>query len=87
MFGEPIPFDVLQICQVESNKADCMVSVGTSAFVYPAAGFPLDVKRRGGCLVEFNLEETPLTPLCDVSVRGKAAEMMPRLLEALKASL
>ncbi len=86
MFGEPIPFDVLTTCQEESNKADCMLSVGTSAFVYPAAGFPIDVKQRGGRLVEFNLDETSMTPLCDISVRGKAAEMLPRLLEALKAS-
>ncbi len=86
MFGEPIPFDVLTACQAESSKADCMISVGTSAFVYPAAGFPLDVKRTGGSLVEFNLEETQLTSLCDVSVRGKAAEVVPRLLELLKAS-
>lgn len=86
MFGEPIPFDVLRTCQTESDKADCMISVGTSAFVYPAAGFPVDIKQRGGRLVEFNLDETPLTPLCDVSVRGKAAEVLPRLLELLKAS-
>jgi len=63
-----------------------MLSVGTSAFVYPAAGFPIDVKQRGGRLIEFNLYETSMTPLCDVSVRGKAAEMLPQLLEVLKAS-
>ena len=86
MFGEPIPFDVLMTCQEESNKADCMISVGTSVFVYPAAGFPVEVKQHGGRVIEFNLDETPLTPLCDVSVLGKAAEELPRLLEALKTS-
>ena len=86
MFGEPIPYDVLMTCQEESNKADCMISVGTSAFVYPAAGFPIDVKQRGGRLVEFNLEETSMSPLCDVTVLGKAGETLPRLVELLKAT-
>jgi len=84
MFGEPIPFDVLQVCQREADKADCMLSVGTSAFVFPAAGFPLEVKRNGGILIEVNLYESELTPLCDVSLRGKAAEVMPQLVACIK---
>jgi len=84
MFGEPIPADVLRICQRESMKADCMITVGTSAYVYPAAGFPLEVKRRGGRLIEVNLYESELTPLCDVSLRGKATESMARLVNALR---
>lgn len=84
MFGEPIPQDVLRICQRESDRADCMITVGTSAFVYPAAGFPLEVRRKGGKLVEVNLYETEMTPLCDVSLRGKAGEVMPQLVAAIK---
>jgi len=85
MFGEPIPIDVLRICQEESHKADCMLSVGTSAFVYPAAAFPQEVKQKGGILIEVNLYENTLTPLCDVSIRGKAGEIMPVLVEQIKA--
>lgn len=85
MFGEPIPYDVLLICQAETNKADCMITVGTSVFVYPAAGFPLEVKRNGGILIEINLYETEMSPICDVSLRGKAGEVMPQLLEAIKS--
>lgn len=84
MFGEPIPADVLRICQRESMHADCMITVGTSAYVYPAAGFPLEVKRRGGKLIEVNLYESELTPLCDVSLRGKATELMTQLVDALR---
>jgi len=84
MFGEPIPKDVLRVCQREADKADCMVVVGTSAFVYPAAGFPLEVRQKGGILVEINLYETELTPLCKVSLRGKAGEILPRLVGCIK---
>lgn len=86
MFGEPIPVDVLRICQREALKSDCMLTVGTSAFVYPAAGFPLEIKRTGGALIEVNLYESDLTPICDISLRGKATEIMTRLVEELKTS-
>jgi NAD-dependent deacetylase len=66
-------------------RADCMLSVGTSAFVYPAAGFPLEVKRRGGALVEVNLYESDLSPVCDVVLKGKAAEVLPQLVNTIKA--
>jgi len=84
MFGEPIPRDVLMVCQGEASRADCIISVGTSAFVYPAAGYPLEVKHNGGSIIEINLYETELTPLCDVSLRGKAGEILPELIETLK---
>jgi len=87
MFGEPIPLDVLKTCQDETSKSDCMLLVGTSAFVYPAAGFPQEVKRRGGALIEVDPYETGLTRFCDVSLRGKAGEMLPRLVDYIKVKL
>ena len=87
VFGEPIPLDVLKICEEETSKSDCMLLVGTSAFVYPAAGFPQAVKRRGGALIEVDPYETGLTSFCDVSLRGKAGEIVPRLLDYIKIKL
>ncbi len=87
MFGEPIPSDILRICEEETSKSDCMLLVGTSAFVYPAAGFPQEVKRRGGALIEVDPYETGLTPFCDVSLRGKAGEILPQLVDYIKAKL
>jgi NAD-dependent deacetylase len=87
MFGEPIPPDVLSVCQEETYKCDCMLSVGTSAFVYPAAGFPSIVKSRGGSLVEVDLYETGLTYMCDISLRGKSGEILPQLVNSVKAKV
>ncbi|GBD25363.1 NAD-dependent protein deacylase [bacterium HR30] len=83
-FGEPIPPDVLRRCQEETARADCMLVVGTSATVYPAAGFPLDVHQRGGALVEINPYETELTPYCTVTVRAPAGEALPKIVEAVR---
>ena len=87
MFGEPIPTDVLRICRGETNKCDCMLLVGTSAFVYPAAGFPWEVKGKEGVLIEVDPYETEITPFCNISLRGKAGEVLPRLVESIKVKL
>ena len=84
-FGEPIPLDVLTRCQEESACADLVIVAGTSATVYPAAGFALEVRERGGSLVEVNLYESEITRLCDVSLRGTSAAILPRLVEATSA--
>jgi NAD-dependent deacetylase len=82
-FGEPIPIDVLNMSAEHSAKADLVIVAGTSATVYPAAGFALEVKERGGILVEVNLYESELTPICDVSLRGGSADVLPRLVKAV----
>ncbi len=84
MFGEPIPRDALEECIRQSSMCDCMLLVGTSAVVYPAAGFPQDVKMAGGRLIEFNTNETPLTPLCDVIVRATTGTSLPLLVERIR---
>jgi NAD-dependent deacetylase len=83
-FGEPIPVDVLEVCQQAARDCDCMIVAGTSATVYPAAHFPLQVRERGGALIEVNPYASELTPLCDVSLRGPAGEVLPRLVEAIE---
>ncbi len=84
MFGEPIPRDVLDECINQSRMCDCMLLVGTSAVVYPAAGFPVEVKHGGGRLIEFNPNETPLTEISDVVVRAPAGEALPRVVARLR---
>ena len=78
-FGEPIPTDVLQQCFDDTEDCDCMLVAGTSATVYPAAQFPLDVRQRGGDLIEINLYESELTPFCSVSLRGTSGTVLPQL--------
>lgn len=84
MFGEPIPRDALDACVDETWKCDCMLLIGTSAVVYPAAQFPIDVKRLGGTLIEVNPNETPLTELCDAIVRASSGEALPWIAQRLR---
>ena len=82
-FGEPIPPDVLEQCVEHSARADLVIVAGTSATVYPAAGFALDVKQRRGKLIEANLYESEITRVCDISLRGATGEILPRLTAAI----
>jgi NAD-dependent deacetylase len=84
MFGEPIPRDALEECIRQSRMCDCMLLVGTSGVVYPAAGFPQDVKMAGGKLIEFNINETALTSLCDVILRAPTGTSLPLLVERIR---
>ncbi len=80
-FGEPIPADVLRRCHQVVEQADCMLVVGTSATVYPAAEFPLDVLRRDGRLIEVNPEASELSELALLSLRGPAGAVLSKLVE------
>jgi NAD-dependent deacetylase len=78
-FGEPLPDGALAAAFGEAKKAQVVLVVGTSALVYPAAALPQIARNAGAFVVEVNPEETPLTPLVDVSLRGRAAEVLPLL--------
>ena len=78
-FGEPIPDDVLEQCWKAVQQCDCMIVAGTSALVTPAAYLPMQVRERGGTLIEVNLYESDITRLCQISLRGQAGEILGRL--------
>jgi NAD-dependent deacetylase len=84
-FGEPIPPDAILECDDAANQTDCMLLIGTTALVYPAAGYALQALRRGADLIEINPEPTALTEYCAVVLRGPAGEVMPALLERVVA--
>ncbi len=84
MFGEPIPPDAIESCYREAQRADCVLLVGTSAVVYPAAEFPVIAYRRGARLVEVNPQPTPLTDLCASVLRAPSGEALPKLVERAK---
>lgn len=79
MFGEPIPSDVFENCYRETNLCDCMLILGTSGTVYPAAGFPIQARQRGAAIIEVNVHATPLSGIADVSLQGPAGEILPVL--------
>lgn len=80
LFGEALHGDVLPRAYESAAGCEVCLVVGTSAVVYPANQIPTIAKREGAALIEVNPEETELSPSVDVSIRGKAAEILPYLL-------
>jgi len=72
------------------SGCDLLLVIGTSAKVYPAAGFPSMVKERGGKIFEFNLE--PALSLssyesgsfrADYFFEGDLSQTLPRFHDAV----
>lgn len=79
-FGEPLPPEALGRALDRARRAEACLVVGTSARVYPAAGVAAAAVSTGARLVEVNPDPTPLTPHATVSLRARAAEAVPRVL-------
>lgn len=81
-FGEALPADAVRAAAEAVDACDLFMSVGTSAVVYPAAGFAEAAAMRGVPTIEVNLEATPLSPLVSWSIPGRSGEVLPALLAA-----
>ena len=79
-FGEPLN----EVQWTRAHRAaycDTFLVVGTSALVDPVASLPGIAQNNRARIIEVNLSETPITPIADVSIRGKAGDILPQLVE------
>ncbi len=70
----------------DGGKVDLMLVVGTSAEVYPAAGYITQARDAGAVVAVINLDAESAEGLealdrGDFAFSGNAAELLPRLLE------
>lgn len=80
LFGEEIPASVLEQSQLAATGCDVFLVVGTSSWVYPAAGLADAARGFGATIVEVNTEQTPLSETADYVLRGPSGDIMPALL-------
>ena len=84
-FGEPIPWEAQVSSLKESQSCTVVLSIGTSAVVYPAASITITDKERGATVIEINMEATPLThEISDYLISGSAGEIIPAIVEEVK---
>lgn len=82
-FGEGIPPEALADADEAARRTDCMILIGTSGVVYPAAAVPVLAKRCGATIIEVNPEPSDYTArLTDLFLPLKAGAALTRL-EAL----
>jgi NAD-dependent deacetylase len=83
-FRELLPADQWASADRAAHGADVFFSIGTSAIVYPAASLPLTARESGAYIVEINAETTPLSDIADETIIGKAGQILPRLVDAIR---
>ena len=77
-FGESLDPDVVARAEAAAD-CDLFITVGTSAVVYPAAGFIEQAKQNGAFTVEINPEPTPATRSVDLALQGGAETILPQV--------
>ncbi len=84
-FGEYLPQQVMQDAYAACRAADVALVVGTSGVVQPAASLPFVAQDAGATVIDVNPEEDEISGMADIFLRGKGGEVLPRLLEAVRA--
>lgn len=80
LFGEMLPEGVFERAEEAAANASLFFVIGTSAVVYPAASLPIIAKQAGAKIIEVNPEETDISFLVDVTLLGKAGDILPQFI-------
>jgi len=72
-FGDMLNENIIQEANLTISTCDLFISIGTSALVWPAAGYPQFAKDSGAFCIEINPEDTELSALYDLKVRTTAS--------------
>lgn len=83
-FGEMLPREAFDRALDACRSADVLLSVGTSAVVWPAAGLIEVAAASGALVVEVNREPSAMSDLCHAALLGPAGEVLPALATELE---
>ncbi|MBM4117060.1 NAD-dependent protein deacylase [bacterium] len=78
-FEDPLDGALFSQAAARLSACDCLVAIGTSALVHPAAELPMLAFRSAALTIEINPEETPLSRFYDHCLRGPASAMLAAL--------
>ena len=84
LFGDMLPQDVFNEAVNEASKSDLMLIVGSSLVVFPAAQLPSIAKKNGAKIILINLEKTWFDDKADIVIRGKAGDILPKIVKNVK---
>jgi NAD-dependent deacetylase len=83
MFGDKMAEPAWSKGLSAAQQCDCLLQIGCSGMVLPAALLPMEAKARGACIITVDLDNNE----GDIALKGRAAEIIPMLFrEAFKDS-
>ena len=75
-FGQAMPEEAMRRASDLTQSCDLFLAIGSSLVVWPAAGFPLQAKRKGAGLVIINREATEFDDIADLVIRADIGEVL-----------
>jgi NAD-dependent deacetylase len=84
MFGEPLPYEVLEEAGNRARAADLFIVIGSTLVVYPAAYMPIYAVQSGAKLVIINLSDTPMDRQAAIVINARAGETMSIIAQKVK---
>lgn len=79
-FGESLNPEDMARSEAALHACELLLIIGTSGVVYPAAAFASVARAAGAFVAELNLDPTPNSSLVNMSLQGRAKEIVPQLL-------
>jgi NAD-dependent deacetylase len=83
-FYEPLNEEVWFQAATAARNCQCLLVIGTSGIVYPAAGLVDSARESSACVIEINLERTAASAMADICLLGPSGQVLPKLLELLQ---
>lgn len=80
-FGEALDPKLLDKVIKAMEKTEVLLVIGTSAVVQPAASLIWLAKEKGALIIEINIEKTEASEIADITLLGKAGEVLPQLVK------
>ncbi|MGA2671467.1 MAG: NAD-dependent deacylase [Dehalococcoidia bacterium] len=85
-FGEALLQETLQEAIRRAQNCDLFIVIGSTLVIYPAAYIPTYAIEAGAKLAIVNLTPTPFDHYATVVIRGKAGELMSKVMEKVRLS-
>jgi NAD-dependent deacetylase len=82
-FEEVLPQKVWSQAELAVQRCHCLLVVGTSALVYPAAGLIDQAHASNAKAIEVNLAPTQATAAVDIALQGPSGKVLPDLIKRL----
>jgi NAD-dependent deacetylase len=82
-FGETLESHNWGLALDWTLQAKIMLVIGTSGIVHPVASLPYLAKRNDTIIIEFNIEETPISHVSDFSLYGPCEKTLPEFVDKI----
>jgi NAD-dependent deacetylase len=75
LFGDAMAEPAWSLSRSAAKNCDCLVQIGTSGVVYPAALLPDEAGLAGARIISIDPDRQP----ADIWLQGKACDVVPKL--------